>query len=167
MSKYVYRKHVTIPLYQLIILVFFQYKFTAFMIISIFISIGLSLQFYFKGETFNRFGSLMVCVALIFVYINHYTNAMVIAFEESNKLFDKIKENGINKPFIRTLPIPDEKFTEFVFQVGLEVEYLREKAQISQKNVTFLEFTLGIFGTFIWGYGDLLVFYMGSFFGAR
>jgi hypothetical protein len=121
---------------------------------------GLICSTYYEPSAFQRSGALLVCLAIISVYINHllqretnFAKAMVKEAEGKGESIEAIA-NNIN-PEITDNEIRKQCAEALFTYRELSMEELPKLLQAS-RNTVGLEFAAGVFGTLIWGFGDVL-----------
>jgi len=114
---------------------------------------------------FPRSGALLVCLAVMSVYVNHYVGAEV----STHKFF---LELGRTKGHPPKLPpeMGEEACREFdehlkrakSDQTAHSTKTVSDLENVKDRIVT-IEFSTGVLGTFIWGFGDLFIEYTQTF----
>jgi|TARA_B110001469_G_C9620821_1_gene309392 hypothetical protein len=121
--------------------------------------IGLVLELYSFQSSFSRSGSLLVCVAIFSIYINHF-----LSIAESNTkgmLQSVIKLGRTPEEILRNM---NPAITGDTRNITASNMYLLLKAAEieiprltdAKDKLVKVEFLAGVLGTFIWGFGDLI-----------
>jgi len=132
---------------------------------------GLLIQFLFPdSEAFARSGSLMVAVSITMIYLNHFLSkdneiskslvASISSLEkhDSNALpqvLDKVDSE--TKKSVEKLNVSNTK--ELLDIVSTSSDLV---AKVSEA-IRISEFSIGVVGTIIWGFGDIRLFAFFSF----
>lgn len=130
--------------------------------IAVFIlAVGLILEVCIpNSDPFMRSGSLLVCLAIFSVYVNHF----VVKEVDTHKFINSLLDNRVG-----TGPsFPPEFGTERIAELNNQIRQMeRQQHQESTRAISDLstvkesivksEFLTGVIGTFIWGFGDIIV----------
>lgn len=120
--------------------------------------IGFALSYRGYETAFLRSGAVMVILAVTSAYLNHYAiNADTFLNAVLNKIENPNDDSVIKKSYLGAQEID---FSSPQNQGLLDNLKVLSKDDIKnlqkiQKNITYIEFTSGVTGTFIWGFGDL------------
>lgn len=129
------------------------------------LSVGLIAEYYFSCNYFQRFGSILVAFALTLVFSRNY-------FEDELKGFYNLRKKTGQIPIERAAAAAKvkygkagEKIEEALKEVhALLSEEISEQVKTHENSVKYItatEVLLGICGTLVWGFGDLLIFKIG------
>lgn len=120
---------------------------------------GLLLEWYCFKNAFGRSGAIMVCVAIFCVYVNHFVDVesdnVKSAIQSVLKLGSTQQTilNNIN-PTIQGQMRANTAATMYQLLQNAQAEL--PKLNDARQNIVRVEFIAGIFGTLIWGFGDLI-----------
>lgn len=123
---------------------------------------GLVAEYHYSCDYFQRFGSVLVIYTLCLVFIRNYVA------DELNKFYylqREYKQISLDKTTANAHTIGSENSIKLAELLKVAKELALEKIddQIvrhkgSVKFITATEIMLGITGTAVWGFGDILVF---------
>jgi len=109
------------------------------------------LELYFGNNLFERFGSLLVCISLIYIFIHTQS---VLPY-----LFNHAKKTVNNESYITTdikkMSIVNKQFESYLRSESLK-KY-KNYEQIALIKLLKLEVTIVIIGTLVNGFGSLLI----------
>jgi len=123
--------------------------------------IGLVLEYLCIREAFSRSGSILVCVAIFCVYLNHFLSV------EANNV------QGALRAATDLGPTYEDKFRSINPEIqgdnreraARSLQDIQNKAEAAlpelrdtQERLVMVEFLAGIFGTLVWGFGGLVEF---------
>ena len=131
--------------------------------IAVFIlAVGLLLEVCIPNlDPFMRSGSLLVCLAIFSVYVNHF----VVKEVDTHKFINSLHGNGIGTGPSLPPELGAERIAEFnnELQQAQRLQHQESTRAISELNtvkesIVKSEFLTGVIGTFIWGFGDIIVY---------
>jgi len=109
---------------------------------------------YFKYETaFPRSGAILVCFAIIFVYMNHFIST---SLQKLNSRAAEFEGMAMDLKQVDMSIQTNQALNSTVTQLQSTVKNEVEVTTIAQHKLVTAEFIMGVSGTFIWGFGDLL-----------
>ena len=121
---------------------------------------GLIFEFMGYNTALERCGSLLVCYALFCFYLNHHTNKLADGLKELSSTQTDVWEDEENlRTVLSKYSFDEEKIEILVKNLPSSVRQLQGEYKPlikKKKNLTTAEIMLGIMGTFIWGFVDLL-----------
>jgi hypothetical protein len=114
---------------------------------------GLVLHFLKFETAFPRVGAVLICFALTFVYFNHFVSSSLASLHSRTTELDSMKSE-LKKVSVSH---PDHQVLNSVL-THLEAPLKKELdvTELAQSRLVTAEFLLGVLGTIIWGFGDLL-----------
>ena len=129
--------------------------------------LGLALDLLVWESAFARSGAVLVCVAIYAVYLNHYVAkdrdqkwkiyAQNISLKSAEEYERLAKAADVADPIISTLPDSAYKrLGEHVWNSKQDSFKDYKNLVLVSKNLIRTEVSTGIFGTLIWGFGDLV-----------
>ena len=132
-------------------------------LISLVVLSGLALSHIGYCLAFARSGAVLVSIAVLGVYLNHYVtlelnnlesiSKSTIQFESIDDAFKHFKNQQPNRSDIETF-----KTANAVMQLQGSIKKEKPVLKSVSEKIIALEFGAGFIGTLIWGFGDLLFF---------
>ena len=121
---------------------------------------GLVLElFYSLHESFSRSGSVLVCMAIFSVYINHFLS---VAESDAKSMLRAVVKTGSTPEEIERNMNPaitgDTRLAaaENLYRVMEVAKVEIPKLTDTRENLVKVEFLTGVLGTLIWGFGGLI-----------
>jgi len=121
--------------------------------------IGLVSEVCGVDNAFNKSGALLVCVAIFCVYLNHFLSKEI---ERQKSEIKAIKEIGLSREAkINTLKVavPEEMVATIADHMEAVFNNFSNdipELELTQRKLVITEFSAGIVGTLVWGFGDLI-----------
>jgi hypothetical protein len=119
------------------------------------LSIGLYLGIIFAGHYFARSGSLVVCVAVIFIFY-HLEHNLIHLVSRSRDLFESTKGEVINEVRLQN----DTSIVQATSSANSVINdfhsLLEGGVEKAKRRAIRIEASLLVFGTLVWGFGDLV-----------
>jgi hypothetical protein len=119
------------------------------------LTIGLYLGVKYAGHYFARSGSLVVCVAVIFIFY-HLEHNLIHLVSQSRELWENSK-NDVIEQSVSEDEVSKEQASATVNSVINQFHTLLEDGvEKAKRRAVRIEVSLLILGTLVWGFGDLV-----------
>ncbi len=136
------------------------------LIIGILIAIiGGVLEAYYCNSLFERFGSLMVMFVIIVIYVNSRFKGEILEQTKDTESLNFLTKHPERMDLFTSLaskdPVIQQKIENELRKLQKDREVNTSNLESSSIKLSFGELIVGISGTFIWGFGELIVKFVG------
>jgi len=117
------------------------------------VSYGLITHYLGWKEAFPRSGVLLICLAITFVYLNHFVSSSLNILNTQNIKLDSMK--GDLKE-VNSAHSDSQFLTAARKEIQSSLKTELDSTEFVQSKLVTAEFILGVSGTLVWGFGSSL-----------